>query len=75
MGPNRYSLSYLHGQLGAGLEVVSLFLHPKSVIFSLYQTYLVQGRISLEQRTSSQNTVAGRIFAWNKATILEFKVG
>lgn len=29
MGPNRYSLSYLHGQLGAGLEVVSLFLHPQ----------------------------------------------
>lgn len=74
MGPNRYSLSYLHGQLGAGLEG-PLFLHPKSVIFSLYQTYLVQGKISLEQRTSSQNTVAGRIFAWNKVTILEFKVG
>lgn len=29
MGPNSYSLSHLHGQLGIGLEVVSLCLYPQ----------------------------------------------
>lgn len=45
------SLSCLHGQLGARLEVVFIFLIPKPVIFALHQSILFQRKILLGQRT------------------------